>query len=58
MKLFKAYLCISCEEIFENKMICPSCSSTVIVPLSKWIVSLSEEELNRIKQEELNEERS
>lgn len=47
MKLTNAYVCVSCDEIFSHRMSCPSCASTVVVPLERWI--FQEEEVQTKK---------
>lgn len=47
MKLKDALFCITCEEIFELKdcstrRVCPSCTGSLIINVSKWIKSLSD----------------
>jgi hypothetical protein len=40
MKLKDARICIECEEIFENSMICPSCTCKSNVLLSRWVKTM------------------
>lgn len=48
IRLVDAYFCVNCETIFEKEqnvpnnnrtnVSCPRCSSTVAIPLSKWLM--------------------
>lgn len=47
MKLESAYICLDCDEVFEDGdgVGCPSCSNRYVVALSKWIRPLKDEQL-------------
>lgn len=45
MKLTDALICAQCDEIVKreadmNKQTCPSCTSSKLVPVARWIVPL------------------
>ena len=47
MQLNYAWICINCDEIFDFKDIsrkntCPRCGAQVLHPLNKWIMPLSQ----------------
>ena len=42
MKLTNSFLCISCEEVFDQqKEGCPKCGSKNYYPIVKWLGSLN-----------------
>ena len=42
MKLINSFLCISCEEVFDQqKEGCPKCGSKNYYPIVKWLGSLN-----------------
>lgn len=41
MKLYDALWCAECEELVDRKeTACPSCTGTILFPLSEWLAPL------------------
>jgi hypothetical protein len=50
MKLFDALLCLDCDELCPRaSLACPSCTNTVLVPLTEYIDPLQDrDEIDRV----------
>jgi len=40
MKLSEAHLCLDCQSVHNSNSWCPACSSSAILPLTKWVAQL------------------
>lgn len=48
IKLSRAFVCVSCDELFEASQTCPVCGSKQVWPIANWLQKAPSEKVIRL----------